>query len=238
MASIPLPRDVMRLERSRLAVGVALPGAIGFALPLVIGLAAGEVADGIVASTGALIVGFADLGGAYRVRAATLLATSAAVTVASLLGGLVAPDVALTVAAIGAWGFAGGLLVALGRRTAFVGMLSTWALLLTSDLALHGAGTLHTTLLIAAGALLQTIVAIAAWPLRPLAPERQAVGDAYDALAGYAAAPDPTGLSAGAGALSSAAESLATGPSPSRHGREKSQSVEKPKKLSAARRAS
>ena len=33
-------------------------------------------------------------------------------------------------------------------------------------------------------------------------------------------------------------KSLATGPSPSRHSREKSQSIEKPKKLSAARRAS
>jgi uncharacterized membrane protein YccC len=208
MGPIPLPREVLRLERSRLAVGVAIPGAIGFALPLVIGLAAGQVSDGVIASTGALIVGFADLGGAYRLRALTLLATSAAVTVAALVGGLVAQEVALTVAAIGVWGFAGGLLVALDRRTAFVGMLSTWVLLLTSDLGLHGAGTLHTTLLIASGSLLQTALAIVVWPLRPLAPERRKVADAYRALADYAAAPSPTGLGAGATALSSAGETL------------------------------
>jgi uncharacterized membrane protein YccC len=211
MGPIPLPREVLRLDRSRLAFAVAIPGAIGFALPLVIGLAAGQVSDGVIASTGALIVGFADLGGAYRLRALTLLATSAAVMVAGLLGGLVATDPVLTVAAIGIWGFAGGLMVVLDRRTAFVGMLSTWALLLTSDLGLHGAGTLRTTLLIGAGALLQTALALVVWPLRPLAPERRTVADAYRALADYAADPSPTALAAGATALSSAAETLATG---------------------------
>jgi uncharacterized membrane protein YccC len=208
----PLLRDVMRLDCSRLALAEALPGAIGFALPLLIGLAAGKTADGVVASTGALIVGFANLGGGYPVRAATLLATSTAVTAASLLGGLVATNVVLTVAAMGAWGFAGGLLVALGRRAAFVGMLSTWALLLTGDLGLHGAGTVHTTLLIAAGALLQTLIAVVAWPLRPLGPERATVADAYEALAAYAAAPGPATLAAGATALADAAETLAVGP--------------------------
>ncbi len=212
VTATPLLRDVVRLDRSRLAIATALPGAIGFALPLLIGLAAGRPTDGIVASTGALIVGFANLGGGYRARAATLLATSAAITVASFLGGLVATDVVLTIAALGAWGFAGGLLVALGRSAGFVGMLSTWALLLTSDLGLHGAWTLDTTALIAAGALLQTLIAIAAWPLRGLAPERQAVADAYDALAAYALTPDPIGLEAGATALAGAAGTLAAGP--------------------------
>jgi hypothetical protein len=41
---------------------------------------------------------------------------------------------------VGAWSYAAGLLVALGPRAAFVGTLSTWALLLAGDMQLHGAG--------------------------------------------------------------------------------------------------
>ena len=51
-------------------------------------------------------------------------------------------------------------------------MLSTWALLLAGDLNLHGEAVLHEAWLITAGGLVQTGVAIAAWPLRPFAAER------------------------------------------------------------------
>jgi hypothetical protein len=55
---------------------------------LAVGLATGHIADGVAASAGALIVGFANLGGADRVRAATLLATTLAAGTAALVGGL------------------------------------------------------------------------------------------------------------------------------------------------------
>ncbi len=125
------------MDRSRLAVAAAVPSAVGYAVPLVAGLAAGHVADGIAASAGALIVGFANFGGRYRVRSATLLAATLAAGVAALLGGLAGPSGVATVVLMGVWGFAGGLLVPLGTRIAFVGMLSTWALLLAGDLNLQ-----------------------------------------------------------------------------------------------------
>ena len=105
---------------------------------------------------------------------------------AALVGGLAGPSVVATVVLLGVWGFAGGLLVALGTRAALVGMLSTWALLLAGDLNLRGEAVLHEAWLITAGGLVQTGVVIAAWPLRPFAAESQAVGDAFRSLAAYA----------------------------------------------------
>ena len=194
-----------------MAVAAAVPGAIGYAVPLVAGLATGHVADGVAASAGALIVGFANLGGRYRVRSATLLAATAAAGVAALAGGLAGPSAVATVVLMGAWGFASGLLVSLGARAAFVGLLSTWALLLAGDLNLHGEAVLHEAWLITAGALGQTAVALAAWPLRPFAPERRAVADAYRALAGYARAPNTPTLQSAAAALATAADAIGPG---------------------------
>ena len=203
-----LLREVTRLDRSRVAIAAAASSAIGYAIPLVVGLATGQVADGVAASAGALIVGFANLDGGYRVRVATLLATTLAGGVAALVGGFTGPSVLATVVVLGAWGFASGLLVALGSRTALVGMLSTWTLLLAGDLNLRGQAVLHEAWLITAGGLVQMMVALAAWPLRPFAAERRAVGNAYRALAAYARAPTTAALQSTAAALAAATETV------------------------------
>ncbi len=203
------------MDHSRLAVAAAIPGAIGYAVSLAAGLATGHVADGVAASAGALIVGFANLGGRYRVRSETLLAATAAAGMAALAGGLAGPSVVATVLLMGVWGFASGLLVSLGARAAFVGLLSTWALLLAGDLNVHGgAAALHEAWLITVGALGQTAVALAAWPLRPFATERRAVADAYRALAGYARAPTTATLQSTAAALATASEAIGPGSAP------------------------
>ena len=205
-------REVTGLDRSRLALAAAVPSAIGYAIPLAVGLATGHLAEGVTASAGALIVGFANLGGGYRIRGETLLAATLAAGAGALLGGFAAPSVVATVVLIGVWGFAGGLLVSLGRRAAFVGLLSTWALLLAGDLHLHGDAVMREAWLITAGGLVQTLVAIAAWPLRPFAAERKAIADAYRALAAYARAPATATLQSTAGALAAAADTVGAGP--------------------------
>ncbi len=140
-----------------------------------------------------------------------MLATTLAAGAGALLGGFAGPSVVATVVLIGVWGFAGGLLVSLGRRAAFVGLLSTWALLLAGDLHLHGGAVVREAWLITAGGLVQTVVAIVAWPLRPLAAERQAIADAYRALAAYARAPATATLQSTAGALAAAADTVGPG---------------------------
>ena len=208
----PRLREVARVDRSRLAVATAVPSAAGYLIPLLAGLATGHTADGVTASAGALIVGFANLGGRYRVRLATLLAATAAAGLAALAGGLAGPSGLASVVLMSLWGFAGGLLVVLGTRAAFVGLLSTWALLLAGDLNLHGRAVLHEAWLITAGGLIQTLVDVAAWPLRPFAAERRAVAAAYRALAGCARSPGRRLLAGAAAALAAAAETVGAGP--------------------------
>ena len=157
---LPL-REVVHVERSRVAGGGGVASATGYALTLAAGLATGHVREGVAASAGALIVGFANLGGPRRVRARAMLVTTLAAGVGALLGGLAGPIAAVLV--VGAWSFAAGLLVALGTRAAFVGVLSTWALLLTGDMDLRGAGAPREAALLIAGGLVQTLVAL---PLR------------------------------------------------------------------------
>lgn len=203
-------REALRLDRSGLAFDVAVPGAVGIALALAAGLAADRVTEGVTAAIGALVVGFANLGGGYRVRSATLLATAAAASFTALLGGLSGASAVAAVVFVGFWGFAGGLLVALGPRLAFVGLLSTWALLLSADLHIHGISSIDTALLMAVGGLLQALVAIVAWPLRPRGPEQHAVAAAYRALATAARAPTGEHVAAAATALSSATDLIGT----------------------------
>jgi uncharacterized membrane protein YccC len=199
-------REALRLDRNRLAFDVAVPGAVGFAIPLAAGLATGRVEDGVTASIGALIVGFANLGGGYRVRSVTLLCATLTTAVAALAGGLTGDSDVAAVVLMGVWGFASGLLVALTPRTAFVGLLSTWALVLASDLHIHGVAPVHAAALMSAGGLLQTLVALVSWPLRPRGPEQHAITAAYRALAVAARAPTSEHLAAAATALATAGD--------------------------------
>ncbi len=199
-------REVLHLDPSLLAPATALSSAIGYAIPLAIGLATHHLADGVAASAGALIVGFANFGGSYRVRAGVLLVTTATAGVAALIGGLAGPSAAATVIVMSLWGFGAGLLVAFGTQAAFVGMLSTWTLLLAGDLNLHGAAVLHETWLILAGGAVQMLVVVATWSFRPYAPERRAVADAYTSLARCARSPGSETLQDCAGSLQAAAQ--------------------------------
>lgn len=198
-------QSAVKVDRSRLAFGAALSGSIGFVLSIALGLLTGQIQDGLTAALGALMVGFANLGGAYRSRTATMLCTSAAVGVAALLGGLTGNSALLTILVSAVWGFAGGLLVALGPRAGFVGMLSTWTLVVAADKNVDVAGAVNQAVLIAAGALLQTLVALIAWPLRSRAPQRRATAQAFAALAAYAQRPDRNLLEASAVTLAEAA---------------------------------
>ena len=199
------------MDRSRIAVAAAVSSAVGYAVPLVAGLAAGQLADGIAASAGALIVGFANLGGGYRVRSATLLARRSPLAWLRWWAGSRAQRRGHG-RGDGRMGVRRRAVGVARERIAFVGMLSTWALLLAGDLNLHGAAVLHEAWLITAGGLVQTVVAIAAWPLRPFGAERRAVADAYRALAAYARAPTTAALQSTAAALAAAAETVGAGP--------------------------
>ena len=183
-------REVVRTDRSRLAVAGADSERGRVRRPARRWAATGHVADGVAASAGALIVGFANLGGRYRLRSATLLATTLASRARGSVGRACRAEHRGDGCADGRLGVrrgtVGGVRDARGIRWDVVDV----GVLLAGDLNLHGEAVVREACLITAGGLVQTLVAIAAWPIRPFAAERRAVAHAYRALARCARAPD------------------------------------------------
>lgn len=184
----PLLRDVLRVDRTKILVIPALRSAAGVATPLALGTVTGHTLAGVTACTGALQVAFSDKPGLYRVRAARMLLaglwSAASVLVGSATGAIAAPAVAL--AAL--WGFGGGMLVALGVAAADVGMAGIVLLLVFAGQPLTPAGAVNAAALVMAGAVFQTMLAVAAWPVQPLGPQRMALAAVLRQLAASAGA--------------------------------------------------
>ena len=66
-------RDMLRVDRSQLAMIPAVRSAVGIAVPLVAGQLSGHLLIGVEAAIGALTAGMASLQGAYRSRVTTQL---------------------------------------------------------------------------------------------------------------------------------------------------------------------
>ena len=185
---VRLLRDAVRLDRSGLAVGRGLHDAAGVAAPLVVGVATGRVLEGVAVAGGALVVGFADLGSPYPVRTRIMLTASAAVALSTFVGLIGGRNDWLALLLMAVWGFGAGLAVALGQAAGFVGLLSGLALLLAEDFPTDVGEALRRAALVLGGGLLQTLLAVLVWPVRPSAPERGAIAAECRALADVAGA--------------------------------------------------
>jgi uncharacterized membrane protein YccC len=189
--SVRLPPALARalaFDRGGLAPGAAVRGAIGVATPLVIGAASGHTADGAIAAAGALPVGVAAMSGDLPTApVGLLLATTFGMTLSTFVGSLCAGHVGAVLAALAVWGFAAGLLVALGKYATIAGVQAVIGLIVfgrypggVGTAALHAAAVL-------AGGLIQTLYAIVLRPPRKHGPERQALTNVYQRLAALAA---------------------------------------------------
>jgi uncharacterized membrane protein YccC len=112
----------------------------------------------------------------------------AAATSSALAVALSRHDVAFAVLLF-AIAFCAGLLVAWGPSATQVGIAGTAAALILGHQAQHPAAALHIALLVLAGGLGQTALAIAGWPLRRHLPERRALSGLYASLAALARRP-------------------------------------------------
>lgn len=182
-------RDIVRIDRSQLVFWTALRNAIGVFIPLAVGAATGQLLLGLTASTGALQVAFADRPGPYRLRAGRMLLASLAGALSVFVGSATGAVDWLAVVLAAIWGLAGGLLVALGPAATQIGLTGIIVLLvygahpLVPDLAV-GQGVLFL-----AGGLLQTVLAVAVWPVGRFGPEREALAAVFRQLAIYTRAP-------------------------------------------------
>ena len=174
------PRDV--------PLRVALRNALAVVLPLAIGVATGHVDAGLGVATGALNAMFTDQPGPYRLRAYRMLLSAAAAALSALIGSLVGGNAVLIVLASLLWGVGGGLLVALGPDAARAGLTSMILLVIMGAEPHAVPEAWPAAALIFAGGVLQTLFAIAAWPLQRYRPERLALAAAFRGLADFAQA--------------------------------------------------
>ena len=178
-------RLVVALDRSQLQVVRGVRNAVGAVGVLLAGLLTGHVAAGVEMASGALLVGFVDIGASYASRARVMLIGTALVGVSTLVGALTGGVDWLTVLLMGIWGFAAGLSACLGLAPSFLGVLAALALLLSAYYPDGLGESLQRAGLTMLGALVQTALALAVWPLRPFRPEREALASAYRAIAAF-----------------------------------------------------
>lgn len=198
-ALVRLLRSAARLDRTQSDPIVSLRNAIGVAAPLAIGALLGNAAFGLPSTIGALQTAFADRPGPYRLRMLRMLGTALAAGITSTLAVLfshtdVGSALLLLVLAFGA-----GLLLTGGPSATQVGVAATGAALVLGHSPEPGSVAVHIGLLVLAGGIGQTLLAVAAWPLRRHRPERLALAGLYRELAHIARRPPGTSVGPPAG---------------------------------------
>ncbi|WHZ18499.1 MAG: putative membrane protein [Rhodanobacteraceae bacterium] len=165
---------------------VALRNTAAVVLPLAVGAWTDHLFAGLGISAGALNTMFADQPGPYRLRLRRMLLTALAAGVAAFAGSVLGqwPPALLVGAAL--WAFGASLLVAIDVHATRAGLTSLILLVIMGADPHAPAAALPAAALIFAGGVLQTLFAIAAWPLQRYRPERLALAQAFHALAEFA----------------------------------------------------
>lgn len=185
-------RAVLRLDRSQLATLPALRSAIGFGIPLALGVATGHVLVGVSLAGGALSLGNVGLTSPYHTRVRTMLLACLGIALSAFVGSITGPIAWLSVLVAGIWGIGAGLLVSLGQSAMTIGLQAAIALIILSHFMLSPTQALLQAALMFAGALFQLMLALLPMPGRRTAPERAALFTVYSYLADYASHPTDT----------------------------------------------
>jgi len=180
---------VKQFEAGKMNPWMGFRNAIGVALPLVAGLAAGQPVAGALMSTGALNVCFSDASDPYGTRARRMLAScflcAFSITVGALSGNNTIAAVTLTAI----WGITAGMMVAVGTTQADLGTVSLVSLVVFHARPMNLEDAFLAGLLALGGGLLQTGLALLLWPVRRYEPERKELAKLYTELAAIPKAP-------------------------------------------------
>lgn len=153
---------------------------------MVIGVATGRVEYGSFAALGALPAGFVSFRGVNRTRVLAVLCATAGMAVSTFAGATAAREPWLLVPVVFAWGYAVGLLAALGPTALAVTLQWPVALLIASALPLGPRAAALRAGLVLAGGLWQCLLVVTSWTVNRGGAERAALTATYGALAGYA----------------------------------------------------
>ena len=196
---VGLLRQAVKLDRTQSDPVVSLRNAVGVAAPLAVGIWTGDAQIGLAATVGALQTAFADRPGPYRLRIARMLGTSVAAGITSTLGVLTSQTEWAAVLLLLVLAFGAGLLLTAGPSASQVGTAAVATALVLGHLPQPPSVAANIGLLVLAGGAFQTLLAVAAWPLRRHLPERTALAALYRDLAAAARLPRGTRVGPPAG---------------------------------------
>lgn len=179
-------KQAVLIDRSQLSIARTIRSAVGFLLPLVIGLATNHLLIGVAVAGGAASLGSTGLSFTYPARTRTMLLASLGLIISALIGGLVGHIWWLVVLAIALWGFGGGFIICLGQPAMIIGLQATIAMIVFAHVPLTPLQTLYQAGLVGAGALLQTLLAIIPFTHQRADVEHAALSSIYQALSKYA----------------------------------------------------
>ncbi|TAN03840.1 MAG: FUSC family protein [Rhodanobacteraceae bacterium] len=182
----PLLHMLLQTGKRDTPVSVALRNTAAIILPLAIGAPTGHLFAGLGISAGAINTMFADQPGPYRLRMRRMLLTALAAGVAAFAGSVLGQWPLALLAGVAVWGFGAGMLVAIDAHVTRVGLTSLILLVIMGAEPHALPQAWPAALLILAGGVLQTLFAIAAWPLQRYRPERLALAGAFTGLAASA----------------------------------------------------
>ena len=170
-------------DRSALETVRGLRYAIGVGIPMVVGIAAGRLIEGVAVSVGALLVGVTDSGAPYRSRIGAMLIASVLVAVSTFVGQVVGGhDVAAT-AVLTACSFGAGMFVAFGTPTYLVALMCPLTIVAAEALPASPGPALGRAGLALVGGLLEIGLVLVVWRIEPRRPQRMAIAHLYRELA-------------------------------------------------------
>lgn len=178
-------RSGLSVERAELHPLIALRGAAGVAVIVLVPLWAGSPELAVASAFGAFASGVATFQRSWRPRAVLALSAGAALAVSTFAGYLVVAHPAAFVLLLAAWAFASGMAWGVGPTAGVVASLTVACMLVTVTLPTTVRGALTQAALIAAGGCVQAAL-IVLFPVRPWGERRDALADALAAVADYA----------------------------------------------------
>lgn len=174
-------------QRAPIPWAAVARASIAMALPLAIGLAAGQPEYGALASMGALSGVIGDTADAYRMRILNIAVPQLFGAIGVTIGSLAFGHGWVTVATVTVIALLSGMISSIGAVASVSGLLLLLNCVIGAGLPLPGEWWL-TPLLMSGGGLLVLVLALLAWPLRARVPERAAVAASYRTLADLLAA--------------------------------------------------
>jgi uncharacterized membrane protein YccC len=163
---------------------MAVRNSLAVALPLGIGIALHEPLAGVAVATGALNVSYSDDDDPYQQRARRMLLWSSLGGFAVFVGSVTGRYHVAAILVAAAWAFFAGLLVAISTRAGDLGLNSlVTVIVFAARGAMSPKGAFEAGLLVFAGGLLETALALLLWPLQRYGPERQVIAKDYLDLA-------------------------------------------------------